>query len=439
MADDIPELPPDHQAVLDASPDAVLIVGRGGAVVALNRRAEALFGVTGEQLRGQPVEVLIPARVRRAHAAARAAFAVAPSVRPMSARGGLVGLRADGSEIPVEISLIPLVGSSEGLVMAVVRNIASRPRLEAELDRGDRAAGALDAMPDAVLMTDAVGAVDFLNRSAEALTGRSREAALGRPLSEVLPLVSESSGGALDIPVRQCLRNGLATAPLEAELVTDPGRERCVLDISAVPIRDRSGAIRGAAVVARDVTHARMIARQLSHQATHDALTGLVNRVEFERRLARTLTSAAEEGIEQALCFLDLDGFKRVNDSFGHLAGDELLRQLGGVLRDRMRSRDTLARLGGDEFGMLLEHCKLARAGRIAEGIRRAVGTFPFTVGGEGYPLRASVGVVPIRADSGTASDVLRAADAACYAAKRAGGNRTEVYDPRGLPISRRS
>lgn len=438
MAHRLPDLAPDHRAVLDASPDAMLIVDRAGTLVALNHRAETLFAVTGEQLRGQPVEMLLPARLRSAHAAARATYAAAPSARPMSARSGLVGLRADGTEFPVEISLVPVLGSPEGLVMAVVRDITARARLEVELDRGERAAGALDAMPDAILTTDAGGAVDLLNRSAEQLTGRSREAARGRPLSEVLPLASESSGEPLEIPVPQCLRNGLPPGPLEAVLVTEPGRERRVLDISAVPIRDQSGAIRGAAIVARDVTRARMIARELSHQATHDALTGLVNRVEFERRLARALASAVEEHIEHALCFLDLDGFKKVNDTYGHLAGDELLRQLSGILRERMRSRDTAARLGGDEFGMLLEHCRLGKAGRIAEGIRRAIGAFRFTVGDESYPIRASIGVVPVRAESGGASDVLRAADAACYAAKRNGGNRTELYDPRRQPMSRR-
>ncbi len=438
MAHEPPEFHADFRAVIDASPDAVLIVDRAGTVVALNRPAETLFAVTGDQLRGQPVETLLPTRLRRAHAAARAAYAVAPLVRPMSARSDLVGLRADGSEFPVEVSLVPVLGSPEGLVMAVVRDIAARGRLEAALERGDRAAGALEAMPDAILTTDAAGAVDFLNHAAEQLTGRSREAALGRPLREVLPLASESSGEPLEIPVPRCLREGLPAGPLEAVWAAGPRRERRVLDISAAPIRDRSGAVVGATVVARDVTRAQMIARELSHQATHDALTGLVNRVEFERRLDRALASAAEEHIEHALCFLDLDGFKKVNDAHGHLAGDELLRQLGGVLREHMRSRDTLARLGGDEFGMLLEHCKLPKAGRIAEGIRRAIGACRFRSGAESCALAASVGVVPVRGDSGGANEVLRAADATCYAAKRGGGNRTALHDPKQRPMLRR-
>ncbi len=430
MAPERPELSPDLQALLDTSADAVVIVDRAGAVVALNREAERLFAVSGEQLRGRPVETLLPARLREAHVTARAAYAAAPAMRPMSARSGLVGLRADGSEFPVEISLIPVLGSPRGLVMAVVHDVTARRRLEADLVRAERAAGALDAIPDAILTTDAAGAVDFINRPAEQLTGLSCEAARGRPLSDIMPLKSESSGAPLEGSVLECLRSGRPAGPLEAVLIAEPGREGRVLDISAAPIRNPSGAIMGAAILARDVTHARRIARQLSHQATHDALTGLVNRVEFEQRLAHALASAATEHSEHALCFLDLDGFKKVNDACGHLAGDELLRQLSAMLRARMRSRDTLARLGGDEFGMLLEHCRPAKAGRIAEGMRKAIGAFRFTVGGATYGVGASIGIVPVRADSGRTGDLLQAADTACYLAKRSGGNRIYLYDP---------
>jgi diguanylate cyclase (GGDEF)-like protein len=201
-----------------------------------------------------------------------------------------------------------------------------------------------------------------------------------------------------------------------------------MLDVSIGPVRDASGAITGAAVVARDVTHARHLAKELAHQATHDALTGLVNRREFERRLARALSAAADDGGEHALCFLDLDGFKTVNDAAGHLAGDELLRRLSGVMREHMRARDTLARLGGDEFGVLLEHCGLARAGRLADDIRKAIAGHSFVVGGIGYPIGVSIGIVPI-VGPGRPREVLQAADSACYAAKRAGGNRIQVQD----------
>ncbi len=411
------ELSADLQALLDASPDAVLIVDRTGAIVAINRRTEILFATTAEQLRGRPVETLLPERLREAHAAARSAYSRTPTVRAMSARGGLMGLRGDGSEFPVEVSLTPVIGSPEGLVIAVVHAVATRT-------------GALDAIADAVFTTDAAGNLDYLNRAAEELTGWSREAASGRPLGEVLPLLGESGAEPPEDPVTRCLRSGLPGGACEARTPGRPGHDSRALDISTTPIRDGSGAVTGATVVARDVTHARLIARQLSHQASHDALTGLVNRGEFERRLGRALASAAEEGVEHALCFLDLDGFKRVNDACGHLAGDELLRQLSDIMLERMRSRDTLARLGGDEFGIILEHCRLPRAARIAEDLRAAICAHRFGFNGETYAVGASIGIVPIRAGE-QPSDLLRAADSACYLAKRRGRNRIQLHDRR--------
>jgi diguanylate cyclase (GGDEF)-like protein/PAS domain S-box-containing protein len=431
MAHETDTLAPELRALLDASPDAVLIVDRAGRIVALNRRAETLFGTTAERLQGQPVELLLPARLREAHASARAAYASAPTARAMSSRSGLMGLRADGTEFPVEVSLTPVMGSSEGLVMALVHEVASRAPVEAVIAGASRGFETIDAIPDAILTTDADGNITFLNRSAEELTGLTRDTARGRPLSEVLPLMSEASGGPLANPVTACLRQGAPESSCEAVLPAGPGRDSRALDLSTTAIRGASGAVTGAAVVARDVTYARLIARQLHHQATHDALTGLVNRSEFERRVARALASAAEENAEHVVCFLDLDGFKQVNDSCGHLAGDELLRQLSDLMRDRMRSRDTLARLGGDEFGMLLEHCRLPRAERIADKIRKAIGDHRFTFGTETHALTASIGIVPVRAGLRRPSDVFRAADAACYLAKHRGGNQTQVSAPR--------
>jgi diguanylate cyclase (GGDEF)-like protein/PAS domain S-box-containing protein len=317
-------------------------------------------------------------------------------------------------------------------VMAVVHDVSSRARLEAVIARTDRALDALDAMSDAVLTTDAEGNVDFLNRSAEDLTGLTRDSARGHPLSEVFPVLGEASGQPLASSITACLRRGALGRSCEGVLAASGGRGTRTLDVSSTPILDSSSAVTGAAIIARDVTQSRLIVRQLAHEATHDALTGLVNRSEFERRLVRALASAAEKKGEHVLCFLDLDGFKRINDSCGHQAGDELLKQLSDVMRDGMRARDTLARLGGDEFGMLLEHCRLPRAERIADGILRAIGEYRFTFGTETYAVAASIGMVPIRADTSGPSAVLRAADTACYLAKRSGGNRIHLSAPDG-------
>jgi diguanylate cyclase (GGDEF)-like protein/PAS domain S-box-containing protein len=423
-------VPSELRRLLDTSPDAVLLVNRAGVIVAANGRAEAMFGVSARDLRGRPVEVLLPARFRAAHVKARADYGKAPTLRAMSARSGLMGQRADGVEFPVEVSLTPVTGSSEGLVMAVVHDASARSRAEAAIGSEGRAGEALEAIPDAVLVTDATGNLDFLNRTAEELTGHRMVSVRGLPIERVLPLTAELGAAPLTDRITACLERGAPTEAWEVVLPSAPDRERRTLDLSIAPLRDAAGTITGAAIIARDVTRARHIAKELAHQATHDALTGLVNRSEFERRLSRALAGAEAGSGEHALCFLDLDGFKPVNDACGHLAGDELLRQLSGLMRDRMRARDTLARLGGDEFGVLLEHCGLTRAARVADKIRMAINGHRFTWGDTTYQVGVSIGIVPIRT-GGRPREILRAADSACYVAKRAGGNRVQVQDLR--------
>jgi diguanylate cyclase (GGDEF)-like protein len=167
---------------------------------------------------------------------------------------------------------------------------------------------------------------------------------------------------------------------------------------------------------------------RLSYQASHDALTGLVNRREFERRLERALLSAREEGRVHALCYLDLDQFKIVNDTCGHVAGDELLRQLTVLLQSKVRDADTLARLGGDEFGVLLDNCPLEQAEIVADLLRQTVRDFHFAWQEKPFVIGVSIGLVPINQDAGSLDAVLSCADAACYAAKDLGRNRVHLY-----------
>ncbi len=181
-------------------------------------------------------------------------------------------------------------------------------------------------------------------------------------------------------------------------------------------------------IVCEDITETYRLSQQLSYQATHDSLTGLVNRSEFERRLQRVLKIDAPKNIEHAICYLDLDQFKIINDTCGHLAGDELLRQLSELLLAKVRKRDTLARLGGDEFGVLMEHCDLEQARRVADSLRETVEKFRFVWQDKKFSIGVSIGLVPINTSSGNVNDILSAADAACYAAKDAGRNRIHVY-----------
>ena len=186
-----------------------------------------------------------------------------------------------------------------------------------------------------------------------------------------------------------------------------------------------------------DISEARILSEQLEYQAQHDSLTGLINRGEFERRLRRVLNSQSADN-EHALCYLDLDQFKIINDSCGHLAGDELLRRVSHKLNSVVRKRDTLARLGGDEFAVLLEHCPLDQAKRVATEILDAVCALRFSWEGKRFAPGVTIGLVPINEHSGTVTDVLSAADSACYAAKDAGRNRVHVYHPDDSELSKR-
>lgn len=176
---------------------------------------------------------------------------------------------------------------------------------------------------------------------------------------------------------------------------------------------------------------------RLVYQASHDALTGLINRREFEQRLERTLLSALQQGREHALCYMDLDQFKVINDSCGHAAGDELLRQLALLLKGNLRERDTLARLGGDEFALLLENCSVADALEVADTFRAEVQRFRFKWGDRIFAVGMSVGMVAINRDSGTAASLMSAADAACYVAKDRGRNQIHLYESRDSDLVR--
>ncbi|MDP8963567.1 MAG: EAL domain-containing protein [Cyanobacteriota bacterium] len=297
----------------------------------------------------------------------------------------------------------------------------------------------LQSIGDAVVTTNGVGLIDYLNPVAEALTGWRKQEVLGKPLSEMARLVNETTHEMVESPVETALREGQIVSHSEPTLlVTSSGREVAV-DNSAAPIRASNGQIIGAVLVLRDVTQERSIERQLSWQASHDALTGLVNRREFEKRLEQTAIAARTSSQQHALCYLDLDQFKVVNDTCGHIAGDELLCQVTNLFQSQIRASDTLARLGGDEFGLLLNHCPLESAVQVANKLREQLQKFRYMWHEKTFAIGVSIGVVAIDANTQSVTSILSAADAACYAAKNKGRNRVHVYqaDDRELAIQR--
>ena len=322
-----------------------------------------------------------------------------------------------------------------GLVWDVTEMI-ERERIADERER--MASVTLDCIGDGVITTDAHGATRYLNRAAEQLTGWTRQRAAGRDVGEVLPLVDEASGLPLEHAAYKCLLKREAVAlSAHAMLVTRDGRRVAVED-TAAPIRLGNGEVLGAVVVFRDVTHQRALSSQLSWHASHDVLTGLANRREFERHIAHALRASKQEDHTHALLYIDLDRFKLVNDSAGHAAGDALLQILATLLQKKMRESDVLARIGGDELGVLLTFCHLEQARLIAEEIRQSVKDFRFVWDEQSFEIGASIGMVEISADSKSVSDLLLAADEACYLAKDEGRNRIHMYSENDAALAQR-
>jgi diguanylate cyclase (GGDEF)-like protein/PAS domain S-box-containing protein len=321
-----------------------------------------------------------------------------------------------------------------------LHDITSRRLAElAVLDEKDRAQVTLQSIGDAVISTDALGQIDYLNPTAEQLTGWASVDAIGMALVQVFPLVHETSGEALPTPLRLPLEEGAAWTAHDHVALRRRDGQALGVQCSASPIRGRHGEVAGAVVVFRDVSRERRLRRALSYQASHDMLTGLINRREFEAKLHFLLEGTRATPIRQhALVYVDLDQFKVVNDTCGHPAGDRLLKQVTLLLQTRVRTRDVLARLGGDEFGLLLEDCALDQAMRIAEAVRQSIREFRFVSGPHSLNIGASIGVVEINSRSESAASVMSAVDVACYTAKEGGRDRIHVYQAGEIPLRHR-
>jgi len=288
----------------------------------------------------------------------------------------------------------------------------------------------LRSIGDAVITTDINGSVLIMNPNAEALTGWTLQEAEGQNINSIFQIIDEDSKHHFINPVEDVLTTGETIHSTATEILIDRNDKQYGVEHSVAPITDLNNEILGLIVIFRDVTETRALSKQLNHQATHDNLTGLVNRREFEIRLDHAFLNVRADNIEYALCYMDLDQFKLINDTCGHNAGDEVLRQISTILKQHIRRSDTLARLGGDEFGVLLEACSLTKAEQIAYVLLRAINDFRFVWQGQTFDIGVSIGVAPITALTANISELLSAADTACFLAKDKGRNRIHIYHP---------
>jgi diguanylate cyclase (GGDEF)-like protein/PAS domain S-box-containing protein len=299
---------------------------------------------------------------------------------------------------------------------------------------------AMQSLGEAIVTTNLEGNLVYLNPAAEKLLGVARAQAIGRPLEEIVGLADQNDRKLLSDPIREAV-GGETGNPhnlsRRAVLLGKTSGEERAIELAASPLRDHNGDLVGAVVLLHDITELRGQHRQMSYQATHDALTGLVNRREFERRLDEAAEIARRGEATHMLCYLDLDRFKIVNDTSGHLAGDAMLREVAKLLREALRDSDTIARLGGDEFGMLLVGCPLDKARQIADDVCRSIANYRFVWHDRVFNVGVSIGLIEIGREAGTVEQLLAAADSACYVAKKEGAGRVSVYSARDEALAR--
>lgn len=412
------------QAIIRDIRDGIVTCSAEGVLASCNPGAERLFGIPASQLIGQPLQRLVAEHDWKG-------LRLPDGDR--ESKQEVLFSRDAHQQFVAELT-VSRGSFDEAVYTCIIRDITERRRVEQQLFEEKMLAQiTLASIGDGVITTGPDGRVRYLNPIAEQLTGWIEQQAAGLPLEEVYQLFDEISGEPMGNPVTALLRRyrkALQRQEGRTSLLRRRDGSEVHIQDAVAPIRDAEGHIIGAVLTFRDVTITRRLTHELSHQAAHDTLTGLANRAEFERRLGLTLQLPPSDRGENVLCYMDLDQFKIVNDTCGHAAGDELLRQLAKLFQTRIRSTDVLARLGGDEFGLLLMACSLEEALPIAESIRTLVEDFRFGWEGKTFAVGVSIGLVEVSEHIESLGGLLGAADSACYAAKDGGRNRIHIFQP---------
>ena len=345
-------------------------------------------------------------------------------------------LRLSSGEMrDIELHLSSLAVQGRQLLYAIAFDVTERRQFEKALKlEKERAQTTLASIADAVITIDDANRVNFLNGAAERLIGFDQSEANGHPVADLLRLFDTESLQPVD---SDWLTD--AGSILHEVIIERPDGERFVVNKSTAQLHEKSEEHVGSVTVLHDVTTLRALSQQLTYQASHDALTGLVNRYEFEKLAQSALIDSQANQRVHCVAYIDLDQFKIVNDSCGHLAGDVLLRQISEQMKSKVRGSDSLARLGGDEFGLLLMGCRLDDAHPILENLLQAIREFRFTFDDKVFKIGASIGLTEINPDhAGSLTELLSTVDSACYAAKEGGGSRIHIYRPDDLELRTR-
>ena len=405
-------------------------------IMLANESAASLIGLESSQLIGREIADLVK-----------------PAYRALFRN--TMAKRLAGEDVPRRLEIQLINGNETGLwveaqsaniefhghraIITVARDVSHRKSLEVSLSRSKRQAQyTLESIAEGVITTDNDGHIDYMNQSAESLIGTNRDDAVGHRIGELFKLVDDADHRPLGDPVERSLAmRRRVNMGRRAVMISNDGEHEHPVEISASPIRGPGSSMFGTVVVFHDVSEIRGLTRQMSYQATHDPLTGQINRREFERRLDEAMDSAHAEEAVHMLFYMDLDRFKAVNDSCGHLAGDNMLKEVAGLIKEQVRDSDIVGRLGGDEFGAILIGCPIDKARQIATDISNAIADYRFVWKDKIFNIGISIGLVEISHVSGTIQDVMSAADSACYVAKQQGRGQVHVYSARDEAIAR--
>lgn len=378
---------------------------------------------------GLPIEGASLARRARLYDGARevGAVVVSRSARPLFYRTGLATM------VGIVLAALVLV------VLRAVPPRALRRVSEALLQSEERAESTLAAISDAIIVTDPKGRVTYLNPAGAHLLGGSMREIQGRPIGDLLRFQDAESRAPLEGAHAAALRALQPTGCKGRSVLILPDGRQLAVEEQAAPLFDRHARLAGIVLCLHDVSKVRELIERHSWEATHDPLTGLFNRREFERRLTFALADARLSDQTHVLLYMDLDRFKAVNDSCGHAAGDRLLNNLATLIQSRLRELDVFARLGGDEFGLLLMGCHQGHGQRIAAELQTAVSDYVFQWEAQTFRVGVSIGMTMIGHHSIGVDEALGEADAACYRAKEQSHDRLHVYRPGVLEhLSRR-
>lgn len=412
----------EARSLLESAADGIVISDMAGHILRLNREAERIFGYSRQELVGSTVEQLIPERLRTRHRAYQGAYAENATSRVMGPASKVVGLRSDGSEVPLEISLSPVKLAEKPHVIAVVRDVTERE--QAEADRR-RLLTILDATPDLVAIFTPSRELSYLNPAGRQLLGIGLEDALSEhSIDELL------SSSARNLLKAEALPIALATGHWSGELdLQDTQGQAVPVSQQLIAHLDEEGRPTHVSAIARDISERRQHEARLLYKATHDQLTGLANRALFRDRLEQAVYQAERSGKLVALVFIDLDDFKQINDSLGHAAGDALLREIAKRLQTHLRKSDTRARFGGDEFAVILENlAHLDDAVTVVESLVEELHR-PMYWAGQEIVVTTSIGISLFPRDASSKEQLLLHADTAMYRAKAEGRSSYRVYN----------